>query len=291
MTDVSTREVLLLTSGYQDAGGSPDLLLVEPPGVEPAGGVLQAEILAENLRGDQGNDLQVVVGGAGEVAAAGAGGGTADTVGGAGGGGGGGGEQVTGGGEGEPGEGGAGARGCGGGAEVLAPGVGMDSGDGGQVGVQPRDARAVAGRVVSDSGGGGHGGTDGWPGVAVGAGAGGGAGGPEVAVLGLQRVAAVVPGVPGAAGSGGTVGLAGTLGTAQQTLYRSLDKAMAMVCENPPDSVHAADEVVLDKLALNLARAEFTATRFVIARLASREEGTRHRGGEEDYLQEKHCCY
>ena len=62
------------------------------------------------------------------------------------------------------------------------------------------------------------GGTVWWSGVAVGAGAGGGAGGPEVAVLGLQRVAAVVPGVPGAAGSGGTVGLAGTLGAAQQTL-------------------------------------------------------------------------
>ena len=44
---------------------------------------------------------------------------------------------------------------------------------------------------------------------------GGGAGGPEVAVLGLQQVAAVVPAVPGAAGSGGTLGLAGTLGAAR----------------------------------------------------------------------------
>ena len=55
--------------------------------------------------------------------------------------------------------------------------------------------------------------------------------------------------------------------------------------EHPPDSVHAADEVVLDKLALNLARAEVTATRFFIARLARREKGTRLKGGEEDYQQ------
>ena len=80
MTDVSAREVLLLTSGDQDTGGSPDLLLVKPPGVEPAVGFLQTEILAENLRGDQRYNLQVIVSGTGEVAATGAGGGTADTV-------------------------------------------------------------------------------------------------------------------------------------------------------------------------------------------------------------------
>ena len=163
---------------------------------------------------------------------------------------------------------------------MLAPGVGMDSGDGGQVGVQPRDARAVAGMVVSDSGGGGYGGTDGWPGVAVGAGAGGGAGGPEVAVLRIQWVVAVIPGVPGAASSGGTVGLAGTLGAAQESLgIAHFDD------ENPPDSIHASDEVVLAKLTLNLAGADVTA-RLITVRLE--EVGTRQRGGEEEQPKQ-HC--
>ena len=70
MTVVSAREVLLLAAGDQDAGCFPDLLLVEPKCVEPAVGVLQTEILAENLCGNQWDDLQVVVGGAGEVATA-----------------------------------------------------------------------------------------------------------------------------------------------------------------------------------------------------------------------------
>ena len=62
-----------------------------------------------------------------------------------------------------------------------------------------------------------------------------------------------------------------------------------LIDEHPPDSVHAADEVVLSKLALNLAGADVTAARLIIARLSRRrDEGTSYRGGEEEH-QQQHC--